>query len=130
MIVVDTSAIMAILFDELEAAAFREVLSGEEDVRLSAMTDYEARILALGRGKERLVAEYETLFAVGGFSIEPFAQKDSMLASEAYRRFGKGHHPASLNFGDCAAYALAKSLDAPLLFKGNDFARTDVRRAL
>jgi ribonuclease VapC len=130
MIVVDTSAILAILFDEIEAAAFREVLSDDEDVRLSAMTDYEARILALSRGQQRLVAEYETLFAIGGFSIESFAQKDSMLAFEAYRRFGKGNHPARLNFGDCAAYALARSLNAPLLFKGNDFARTDVRRAL
>lgn len=130
MIVVDTSAIMAILLDEIEAAAFRQVLSLQRDVRLSAMTDYEARLLALRRGRQRLTAEYETLFEVGGFAVEPFAQDDSIRAFEAYRRFGKGYHPASLNFGDCAAYALAKNLDAPLLFKGNDFARTDVRRAL
>jgi ribonuclease VapC len=130
VIVVDTSAIMAILLDEIEAAAFRQVISLEDDVRLSAMTDYEARLLAFRRGQQRLAAEYETLFEVGGFVVEPFAQDDSMRAFEAYRRFGKGYHPASLNFGDCAAYALARSLDAPLLFKGNDFTRTDVRRAV
>jgi ribonuclease VapC len=130
MIVVDTSAIMAILLDEIEAAAFQQVISLEDDVRLSAMTDYEARLLAFRRGQQRLTAEYETLFEVGGFAVEAFAQDDSIRAFQAYRQFGKGYHPASLNFADCAAYALAKSLDAPLLFKGNDFARTDVRRAL
>lgn len=130
MIVVDTSAIMAILLDEIEAAAFQQVLSLENDVRLSAMTDYEARVLAFRRGRQRLTAEYETLFEIGEFAVEPFARAHSIRAFEAYRLFGKGYHPASLNFGDCAAYALAKSLDAPLLFKGNDFARTDVRRAL
>lgn len=130
MIVVDTSAIMAILLDEIEAVAFQQVLSLQDDVRLSAMTDYEARVLAFRRGRQHLTAEYETLFEIGGFAVEPFAQDEAIRAFEAYRRFGKGYHPASLNFGDCAAYALAKSLDAPLLFKGNDFARTDVSRAL
>jgi ribonuclease VapC len=130
MIVVDTSAIMAILLNEIEAAAFQQVLSLEDDVRLSAMTDYEARVLAFRRGRQRLTAEYEMLFEIGGFAVEPFAQDDSIRAFEAYCRFGKGYHPANLNFSDCAAYVLAKSLDAPLLFKGNDFARTDIRRAL
>ncbi len=130
MIVVDTSAIMAILLDEIEAAAFHQVLSLEDDVRLSAMTDYEARVIAFRRGQQLLAAEYEVLFEVGKFTVEPFAQDDSIRAFDVYRRFGKGYHPAGLNFGDCAAYALAKSLDAPLLFKGNDFARTDIRRAL
>jgi ribonuclease VapC len=130
MIVVDTSAIMAILFDEAEADAFRQVLSLEDDVRLSAMTDFEVRLLAFSRGGQLLHADYETLFDVGEFSVEVFGRQESVLAFEAYRTFGKGSHPARLNFGDCAAYALARRLDAPLLFKGNDFARTDVRRAV
>jgi ribonuclease VapC len=62
--------------------------------------------------------------------VEAFARQESLSAFDAYCRFGKGNHPARLNLCDCAAYALAKSLDAPLLFKGNDFARTDIRRAL
>ncbi len=73
---------------------------------------------------------YEQLFEANGFSVEAFDQPESLLAFEAYGRFGKGNHPARLNLVDCAAYALAKSLDAPLLFKGNDFARTDIRRAI
>lgn len=99
-------------------------------MRVSAMTDFETRLLAFSRGSQRLFSNYEALFEVGEFSIEVFGRQESLLAFDAYRRFGKGNHPARLNFGDCAAYALAKSLDAPLLFKGNDFARTDIRRAL
>ena len=121
---------MAVLLVEDEATAFRLILSKEEDVRLSAVTDFEIRLLAFGRGGQRFVDGYEMLFDIGKFSIAAFAQDEAKLAFDAYRRFGKGNHPARLNFADCAAYALAKSLDAPLLFKGNDFARTDIRRAL
>jgi ribonuclease VapC len=130
VIVVDTSALVAILLDEADAVLFEAILALESDVRLSAMTDYETRILAFSRGAQPLVSKYETLCDDGGFSIEAFGRQESMLAFDAYRRFGEGNHPARLNFGDCAAYALAKSLEAPLLFKGNDFARTDIRRAL
>ena len=130
MIVVDTSVLVAILLDEPGAALFNAVLSLQSDVRLSAMTDYETRILAFSRGAQPLVSRYEAFCDDGGFSIEAFGRQESILAFDAYRRFGKGNHPARLNFGDCAVYALAKSLDAPLLFKGNDFARTDIRRAL
>ena len=121
---------MAVLLNESEAAAFRLALSRDDDVRLSAMTDFEVRLLAFSRGGQLLHAGYETLFDVGEFSVEVFGRQEAVLAFEAYRTFGKGNHPARLNFGDCAAYALARSLDAPLLFKGNDFARTDVRRAV
>jgi len=130
LIVVDTSAVMAVLLAEAETRAFQLVLSKEDHVRLSAMTDFEIRLLAFSRGGSRLVDRYETFFDTVGFAIAPFGKQESLAAFDAYRRFGKGNHPARLNFGDCAAYALAKSLDAPLLFKGNDFARTDVRRAV
>ena len=130
MIVVDTSAFMAILLDEVDAIVFETVLARESDVCLSAMTDYETRVLSFSRGAQLLVSKYEALCDVGEYSITAFGPQESLLAFDAYRRFGKGNHPARLNFGDCAAYALAKSLDAPLLFKGGDFARTDIRRAL
>ena len=130
MIVVDTSAILAILLNETEAEEFREVLSLDPDIRLSAVTDFETRLLAFSRRGQRLVASYEAFFEAAGLTVEAFAQEAAVLAFDAYRRFGKGNHPARLNFGDCAAYALAKSLGAPLLFKGTDFARTDIRRAL
>lgn len=77
-----------------------------------------------------MVAQYKVLFATADLEIAAFDEEQSLLAFEGFRRWGKGIHPAGLNFGDCAAYALAKSLDAPLLFKGADFARTDVKRAL
>ena len=130
MIVVDSSAIIAILLDESDAAAFLNVLAAATDPRLSAVTNYEIRTVAFSRGRERLLNEYELLFETAGLTIAPFDEQQSMLAFEGFRRWGKGIHPAGLNFGDCAVYALAKSLDAPLLFKGEDFARTDVRLAL
>ena len=130
MIVVDTSAIMAILLNEPDAANFRQALALSDEVRMSAMTDYESRLLAFKRGQKRLLSGYELLLGVGDFSIDPFARPQAILAFEAHCRFGKGNHPAGLNLAECAAYAPARELDAPLLFKGNDFARTDVRRAL
>jgi ribonuclease VapC len=129
LIVVDTSAIAAILFEESEAPRFRLILADADDIRMSAVTDYETRLIALHRRGPLLVARYEELVADGAFSIATFDQMQSGLAFSAYRRYGKGNHPARLNFADCAAYALAKSLDAPLLFKGDDFSQTDVRVA-
>lgn len=130
MIVVDTSAIAAILLEELEASRFRVILANSDDIRMSAVTDYETRLIALNRRGPLLVRKYEELAANVGFSIAIFDQKQSVLAFSAYCRYGKGSHPARLNFADCAAYALATSLDAPLLFKGNDFSQTDVRIAV
>lgn len=92
------------------------------------MTDYEARLIAFHRQQAPLLADYELL--IEDWIVEPFDRAQAAFAFAAYRRYGKGNHPARLNFADCAAYALAKSLDAPLLFKGEDFAHTDVRRAL
>jgi len=129
LIVIDTSAIVAILFEELEAARFRLILSGATDIRMSAVTDYETRLITVHRRGPLLIEGYEELVANGGISIATFDQVQSSFAFSAYRRYGKGNHPARLNFADCAAYALAKSLDAPLLFKGDDFIQTDVRIA-
>jgi ribonuclease VapC len=130
VIVVDSSAIIAILLDEPDAPAFLSALASATDVRLSAVTNSEIRTVAFARGRERLLKEYEMLFATADLTISPFDEQQSMLAFDGFRRWGKGIHPAGLNFGDCAAYALATSLNAPLLFKGEHFARTDVRRAL
>ena len=96
---------------------------------MSAVTDYELRIV-LGRYGPALIERYDSLVDEVGIVMMDFDQVASLKSYEAYRLFGKGNHRASLNMGDCVAYALAKRLDAPLLFKGNDFARTDVRRAL
>jgi ribonuclease VapC len=129
VIVVDSSAIVAILRGEADAPLYGRVLATADEVRMSAVTDYELRIV-LGRYGPALVERYDALVNEIGFVMVDFDQAESLKSHEAYRLFGKGNHPAGLNMGDCVAYALAKRLDAPLLFKGNDFARTDVRRAL
>jgi ribonuclease VapC len=129
VIVVDSSAIIAILRGEADAPLYGRVLAMADEVRMSAVTDYELRIV-LGRYGPALVERYDALVNEIGIVMVDFDQAESLKSHEAYRLFGKGNHPAGLNMGDCVAYALAKRLDAPLLFKGNDFARTDVRRAL
>ncbi len=129
MIVVDTSAIVAMLLGEAEAGQYANLLAATPDVRLSALTDYETRVVLRPRGRP-MIERYDALLAEIGVSIVPFDEKQSRLAFDGYHRWGKGVHPAALNLGDCAAYALAKSLDAPLLFKGDDFSKTDVRRAV
>jgi ribonuclease VapC len=129
VIVVDSSAIVAILRGEADAPLYGRVLATADEVRMSAVTDYELRIV-LGRYGPALVERYDILVDEIGIVMVDFDQAESLKSHEAYRLFGKGNHPAGLNMGDCVAYALAKRLDAPLLFKGNDFARTDIRRAL
>jgi len=129
VIVVDSSAIVAILRGEADAPLYGRVLATADEVRMSAVTDYELRIV-LGRYGPALVERYDALINEIAIVMVVFDQAESLKSHDAYRLFGKGNHPAGLNMGDCVAYALAKGLDAPLLFKGNDFARTDVRRAL
>jgi len=129
-VIVDSSAVIAVLLEEPEAAWFRVLLTSEADVRMSAVTDFETRLIAVHRRGPLLVERYEELLTSSGITIAPFDATQAALAFSAYRRYGKGNHPAKLTFADCAAYALAKGLDMSLLFKGEDFARTDVRRAL
>lgn len=129
MIVVDTSAIVAVLLGEVDAPLYGHALAATDDARMSTVTDYELRII-LGQYRPTMIKRYEELIDESGIMLVDFDRSQSLLSHEAYRRWGKGNHPAGLDMGDCAAYALAKSLDAPLLFKGNDFARTDINRVL
>lgn len=127
MIVVDTSALMALLFDEPEADAIAERLAGEADLMMSAGTYAEAKIVAGRRGFD---PELDDLVNGLGFVIEPVTREVAERVAEAHRQWGKGLHPAGLNFGDCFGYATAKACEAPLLFVGDDFGRTDVANAL
>ncbi|HYE51571.1 MAG TPA: type II toxin-antitoxin system VapC family toxin [Azospirillaceae bacterium] len=129
MIVVDSSAIVAYLQDEPEAAEFRDILYSAGRILMSAVNVFECRMVLNGRLGDAAVARFDALAAEVGIEIVPFDQDQSRLAFEAHRRFGRGSgHAARLNMGDCAAYALAASRGLPLLFKGGDFAATDVRR--
>lgn len=133
--VVDTSAFIAIL-DEPDGPDYLEALTTARRVAASALTIYETRIVLSGRrdGRRRFKEGAEDQLAVMlvGLSVEiaPFTEAQAILAHHAYLRFGRGFHPAGLNLADCAAYALAKQRGEPLLFKGEDFARTDIEAVL
>lgn len=128
--IVDTSAVMAILRKEPEAASFNEALTLAERPAMSAATLVEVMLVAEGRGGPAASIEAEALIAEAGIEIVPFTPAHAALAVEGWRQWGKGRHPAALNLGDCFAYALAKARGEPLLFKGQDFAQTDVRPAV
>ncbi len=126
MIVIDTSALAAILFDEPVAKTCEAAIIADSDRRISAGTAAEAMILADSRGGG---SGLRALIARLKIEIVPVTSANVERVADAYRQWGKGRHPASLNFGDCFAYALAKELNCPLVFIGNDFARTDVMHA-
>jgi len=128
--VVDTSALLAILLGEPEAEAAIEALAADPRRWVSAFSVYEAAVVIDGRKGPAGGRELDLLLHEAGVTVVPFTAEHAGLAREAYRRFGKGHHPAGLNLGDCAAYALAQDSGEPLLFKGDDFRRTDVESVL
>jgi ribonuclease VapC len=126
VIVVDTSALVAIVLTESGFETCRTVLEAEAELLISAGTVAEALIVA---GRRNRIREMTTLIEGLGFTIVPVSPADARRVAEAYEHWGKGMHPAGLNFGDCFAYALAKAHDCPLLYVGEDFALTDLAAA-
>lgn len=126
MIVVDTSALMAIVLDEAEAEACINALDRADIIAISAATMAEALLVAALRNVGQ---EMERLIDGIGCEIAPVSEGGARRVARAYARWGKGAHPAALNFGDCFAYALAEERNCSLLFVGADFSRTDVLRA-
>ena len=126
-VVLDTSALMAVLLGEPESAACAAVLGSEARLLISAGTLAEALIVASNR---RIGTEMAALVAEGGVEVVPVTAATAARVAEAYAAWGRGHHPAGLNFGDCFAYALARETSFPLLYVGQDFARTDVAAAV
>ena len=127
MIAVDTSALMAVVLREPEREAMLALLSAAEGPLISAGTMIEVRMVCLRRGGKLLVSEAEVLIGSLGIETVPTGEAEVAVASIAFARYGKGGgHPAQLNFGDLFSYALAKARGIPLLFKGNDFAATDI----
>ena len=124
MIVLDTSAIMAILLEENEAESCRNRLLEAGGAWVSAGTAIELSVVSSRDGE--LFAEAQKFLREPYIHIEAVDESQVALAAEGYRRYGKGHHPAGLNLGDVFAYALTRRRDAPLLFKGGDFGRTDI----
>jgi ribonuclease VapC len=129
--ILDTSAIVAILQDEPEAPAFARAVEDNRPVSISAATWLEAAVVVDGNRSPALSRRFDQFLCAAAVEIEPVTARQAELAREAYRVFGRGSgHPAHLNFGDCFAYALAMERDEALLFKGKDFANTDVRRVV
>lgn len=121
---------MAILLGEPEAAPFADQLTRAGRVAISAGSYLEVAIVADGKGTPDAARLLAALVAEVPIEIVPVSVEQAEYARVAYKRFGKGNHPARLNFGDCFAYALAKERGEPLLFKGTDFALTDIELAL
>jgi ribonuclease VapC len=127
--VVDTSAILAILQQEPDAEDFARRIEAAETRLISTGTVVETGLVVASRRGKPGAGEFDNFLLRGGFEVVPFDAEQATIAREAYRRFGKGRHPAGLNFGDCFAYALAKVQGEPLLFKGKEFAQTDISAA-
>ena len=125
--IVDTSALVAIINLELDGPLYEAAIEASRVNRISAATYLEASIV-IDRSPDPLVRRrLDDILAVGNFVIEPVTESQARLARAAYRDFGKGSgHRAGLNHGDCFAYALARELNEPLLFKGDDFRHTDI----
>ncbi len=131
MIVVDSSALLAILFQEPEKQRFQTVLSGGDRCVISAVNAHETACVLRLRHNQAMVEELWRLLEENEIEIVPFDEVQVHVAAVAHDRYGKGIDPkARLNLCDCAAYALAKTMNSPLLFKGNDFAATDVRAVI
>ncbi len=128
--IVDTSAIIAILKQEPDAATFECALDGARTCSMSAGSFLELAIVVEGRAGAAAMQQAEALLRSAEVKIEPFTKEQARIAHQAFCDYGKGRHPAGLNFGDCFAYALSKDLREPLLFKGDDFSQTDVECAV
>jgi ribonuclease VapC len=130
-VIVDSSAFVAVLMREDGFESFAQALSTIKPARMSAAAYLETGIVIDARRSPLLSRRIDDLIASTRITIEPVTEAQARIAREAYRDYGKGSgHPAGLNFGDCFAYALARDKGEPLLFKGANFARTDVRPAL
>jgi len=130
-VIVDSSALVAILRDEPDASVYSGAIENASDCRISAATFLETAILIDGSRDPIASRRLDDLLATADITIEPVSEHQAHIARQAYRDYGRGSgHPAQLNFGDCFAYALARATSEPLLFKGDDFRHTDIAPAV
>jgi ribonuclease VapC len=128
-VILDTSALIAIFFEEPEAEAFSQLILDAEICRISVVTHLEVSMVLERQAKSADARDLDVFLRSAAVVVEPVTLEQGVLARQAFYDFGRGRHRAKLNFGDCFSYALAKAMDEPLLFKGNDFSLTDVRPA-
>jgi|SRR5580704_1840007 ribonuclease VapC len=127
--ILDTSAILAILFEEDDAEIYAQAITRADSCRLSAATFAETAILVEAQTRNNGGRQLDAFIRRAGISIDPVTEEQAHIARQAFIDFGKGRHPAGLNYGDCFSYALSKTTQEPLLFKGKDFAKTDLAAA-
>ena len=127
--IVDTSAVLAVLYREPDAERFEKAIASAPSCCMSVANALEASIVIEGRGGIAAGHALDLFLEEAVIELAPVTIEHMEAARRAWRRFGKGNHPAALNFGDCFAYALADAAGEPLLFKGEDFARTDLEAA-
>ena len=127
--IIDTSAILSILLREPDAERFARAITAASSRRISAATLLESTIVLESRSGSAAGHELDAFLRRAQIELEPVTPEQAQTARQAWRRFGKGNHPAGLNFGDCFAYALAEATREPLLFKGGDFELTDIPAA-
>lgn len=128
--IIDTSAVLAILFDEEDAERYANAISKAEVCRMSAASFVEAAIVVEAQTDATGSRQFDAFVRQAEIVVEPVSEEQAHVARQAYTDFGKARHPAGLNFGDCFSYALAKVTGEPLLYKGDDFPKTDVEGAL
>ena len=127
--IVDSSALLAILNREADTERYEDAVLTAPNCRMSVANILETCIVAESRGGAAGAHDLDALLARAGIEAVPVTVEQMEAARQAWRRFGRGNHPAALNFGDCFAYALASVTGEPLLFKGEDFSKTDIRAA-
>ncbi len=128
--IVDTSALLAVLFGEKDAENYARAISEADVCRISAASFVEVSVVVESQTGDAGSRQWDSFFRTAGISIEPVTEEHAYAARQAWSDFGKGRHPAGLNFGDCFSHALAKVSGEPLLFKGQDFRKTGIPPAL
>ena len=127
--IIDTSALLAIVLGEPDAGRYEDAIAAAWPRRMSAIALLEAAMVVESRGGAKAGHELDVLLEKAAVELVPVTSEHANAARRAWRRFGKGNHRAALNFGDCFAYALAKTTGEPILFKGKDFTHTDIEPA-
>ena len=124
--IIDTSAIIAVLFNEHDAKVYADLITQSDSRRMSAAAFVETAIVVETQTKSSGSRQLDAFLRRADIAIEPVTEEHAHIARQAFIDFGKGRHPAALNYGDCFSYALAKATGEPLLFKGKDFSKTDL----
>ena len=128
--IIDASALLAVVLDEVDGRQYAHAIAGAARRRMPAVTWFEASLYVETRGDQIARQRFDDIFESFDIELLDFTAEHARLARTARRQYGAGENPARLNFGDCMAYAVAKHEREPLLFKGNDFAQTDIEPAL